>query len=75
MIGILIDFLILLYLIFPMYYARTSRRNEIEMGEAEKYGAIAVRWTQDAQVIIITRIKLFEVEKKYIYSISYHTAK
>ena len=42
------------------------------MGEAEKYGAIAVRWTQDAQVIIITRIKLFEVEKKYIYSISYH---
>ena len=29
-------------------------------------------WTQDAQVIIITRIKLFEVEKKYIYSISYH---
>ena len=54
-----------------MYYARTSH-NEIEMGEAEKYGAIAVRWTQDAQVIIITRIKLFEVEKKYIYSISYH---
>ena len=42
------------------------------MGEAEKYGAIAVRWTQDAQVIIITRIKSFEVEKKYIYSISYH---
>ena len=57
-----------------MYYARTSH-NEIETGEAEKYGAIAVRWTQDAQVIIITRIKLFEVEKKYIYSISYHTAK
>ena len=48
-----------------MNYARTSR-NEIEMGEAEKYGAIAVRWTQDAQVIIITRMKLFEVEKKYI---------
>ena len=57
-----------------MYYTRTSR-NEIEMGEAEKYGAIAVRWTQNAQVIIITRIKLFEVEKKYIYTASATTAK
>ena len=55
-----------------MYYAQELAVMRLRWERQKNMAQSQLGWTQDAQVIIITRIKLFEVEKKYIYSISYH---
>ena len=52
-----------------MYYAQELAVMRLRWERQKNMAQSQLGWTQDAQVIIITRIKLFEVEKS-IYTAS-----